>query len=161
AAGVPLMALFAGAPRHPDRAGITAACGGLLWVAAMAMAPGWPTLALGAWVLACGAAAWDLARRAETEDGRLEAEVAARRKRREELLEQLRKLKEETLRWEEDQQRSLAVYGLVKGLSEVLDWDAVRPRLEAALEQHLRIEEYAFYVPEPQSGRMFPLMRKR
>ena len=158
---VPLAALFAGAPRYPDRALAAAAVGVAVWFMAVAMAPGWSTFTLGAWVLACGAVAWDLARRSEADGMRLDSEVASRRKKREDLAEQLRRLREETQRWEEEQQRSLAVYGLVKGLSEVLDWDAVRPRLEAALEQHLRIEEYAFYVPEPESGRMIPLMRKR
>ena len=160
-AAAPLGALFAGAPRHANRAVAAGAIAAALWVVLLGFAPGLPALLLGIWVLGCSAVAWDLAQRSEADAERLAGELAQRRTRRETLAAELKRLREDTQRWEEEQQRSLAVYGLVKGLSEVLDWEAVRPRVEAALEQQLRIDEYAFYVPEPESGRMFPLLRKR
>lgn len=159
---LPVAALFAGAPRRPRRALAAGAAALAAWGVGMFTVLGpLPGLALGAWAAAVGGYAFWMTGRAAEQESRLSARVLERQVVREGLTQRLKTLKEETQRWEDEQRKSLAVYGLVKGLAEVLNWEAVRPRLEAAVEQHLRFEEYAFFVPDARSGSMYPLLRKR
>ncbi|MEK7744505.1 MAG: GGDEF domain-containing protein, partial [Elusimicrobiota bacterium] len=47
---------------------------------------------------------------------------------------------------ESEQREVLALYGMVKGLSESLSWEDLKPKLEIAIQQYLRVEEFALYV---------------
>ncbi|MHB2026023.1 MAG: GGDEF domain-containing protein [Elusimicrobiota bacterium] len=51
-----------------------------------------------------------------------------------------------------EQKQALALYGLVKGLTEALSWEEVRPRLESAAEDYLGTSDFAFYLVDPSAG---------
>ncbi|MCX5790307.1 MAG: GGDEF domain-containing protein [Elusimicrobia bacterium] len=63
---------------------------------------------------------------------------------------------------EAEQREVLALYGLVKGLSEALNWDEIRPKLEAAVQQFVGVDEFALYVSDLRSeNSLHPLVTRR
>ena len=63
---------------------------------------------------------------------------------------------------ETEQREVLALYGMVKGLSEALSWEDIRPKLESAVEQYLRVESFAFYVTDRKvQDALEPIVRRR
>ncbi|PCI40578.1 MAG: hypothetical protein COB53_00880 [Elusimicrobia bacterium] len=60
-----------------------------------------------------------------------------------------------------EQREVLALYGMVKALSEAMTWEDIRPRLELAVEQYLRIENFSVYiVGESEDEDLRPLVRR-
>ena len=89
-------------------------------------------------------------------------ELESRRKQAEEMKERLAVLKQEGVKSEAEQKRALAMYGVVKGLAEALDFETMRPKLEAAVQQHLGLDEFALYVSDMRyEGTMHPLVKRR
>ena len=63
---------------------------------------------------------------------------------------------------EAEQREVLALYGLVKGLSEALSWDEIRPKLETAVQQFVGVEEFALYISDLRSqSSLHPLVTRR
>ena len=62
---------------------------------------------------------------------------------------------------EVEQREVLALYGMVKGLSEAMTWSDIRPKLEVAVEQYLRVESFALYIiGENEEEALRPLLRR-
>lgn len=118
-----------------------------------------PSLAAAAWV-AAGAlgAAW-AARRAAARVGASAAELGEVRRRRDAAQSELSGLRREGARAEAEHKETLALYGLIKGLSEALTWEDVRPKLETAVNQYLGVTEFGLYVRAEQ-GFTILCMRK-
>lgn len=57
--------------------------------------------------------------------------------------------------------RHLTQYGVLKGLSESLEWKTLRPRLEHAVREILQIEEFAIYVSHHRHPQKMHLLIKR
>jgi diguanylate cyclase (GGDEF)-like protein len=119
-------------------------------------------LALGAVSgLCCCYVAFTVQRAALREEG-WRAQIDARKRQSEQMAERLAKLKVEGSQGEADQKKALAIYGIVKGLSEALDYETMRPKLEAAVQQQLGFEEFALYVADMRfDGTMHPLAKRR
>lgn len=147
----PALAAWLSYPRRPAGAALALAAalaaGGALLAGA---APGTPreTAALAAAWAALGAAAvWACARRDALAAQAAEAGLATIRARRAEVARELAARKARGLDAERAHRETLALYGLVKGLSEALSWDDARPRVETAFEQCFGAgAEFALYV---------------
>jgi diguanylate cyclase (GGDEF)-like protein len=55
----------------------------------------------------------------------------------------------------------LALYGMIKSLSEALSWEDVRPKLETAVDQVLGVNAFAFYAAGKEKGAPFKLLSMR
>ncbi|MBI4056601.1 MAG: GGDEF domain-containing protein [Elusimicrobia bacterium] len=87
--------------------------------------------------------------------------LEGRQKTKQEMERELSRLKHKGSQGEEDQNRALAIYGLVKSLSEALNWDAIKPKLESTMKRYLGLEEFALYISDMDSAdRMQFLVRK-
>ncbi|MDE2291335.1 MAG: hypothetical protein KGL53_04570, partial [Elusimicrobia bacterium] len=62
---------------------------------------------------------------------------------------------------EVEQREVLALYGMVKAMAEVMTWDDIRPRLETAIEQYLRLDEFAVFVVESKAQDNLRLLARR
>ncbi len=158
AALLPAAALWAGYPRRPWTAVALApaAAGAALWLLSKNPA-GSPAWIMAAWIAAASAYSWfalSRARRAERARlARLEKIRASGEKARLDLAQ----AKSRGMAAGREQKQALALYGLIKGLTEALGWEDVRPRLESAVEEYLGISDFAFYLAEP-SGTFRPLL---
>jgi len=89
-------------------------------------------------------------------------QLEARRRQSEEMAERLAQLKKEGSQGEAEQKRAQAMYGIIKGLSEALDWETMRPKLEQAIHQLLGLDEFALYVSDMRfENTMHPLVKRR
>ena len=52
---------------------------------------------------------------------------------------------------EVEQREVTALYGMVKGVSESLTWEDIRPKIEMAIEQYLRLEDFSIYVVDDEA----------
>jgi diguanylate cyclase (GGDEF)-like protein len=112
-------------------------------------------------LIACFYASFVVSRNA-AEYERLEGMVESRQKRRAELVRSVEGLKARIQDVETEQREVLALYGMAKGLAEALTWEDMRPKLEIAVEQYLRVESFAFYVAERRAqDSLIPITRKR
>jgi diguanylate cyclase (GGDEF)-like protein len=92
---------------------------------------------------------------------RLSALKVGRQKRRGELSLRIAEIRTHSLQVEAEQREVLALYGLVKGLSESLTWEDLRPKLETAVQQYLRVEEFALYAVSPHlEDMLLPLLKR-
>lgn len=119
-------------------------------------------IAMGVWSVVGGLyAAYVVARNAKEYD-RFEAALAEREGRKAAMQKEVLVAKERGSRTEAEQREVLALYGLVKGLSEALSWDEIRPKLEAAVQQFVGIEEFALYVCDLRAqNALHPLVTRR
>ena len=105
-------------------------------------------LLVGIWSLgACAYVSYVVTRNVSECDS-LEALVAARSAERDRLAAELLRSRSRSKDIETEQREVLALYGMVKGLSEALTWEDIRPKLELAVQQYLRVEEFALYVTD-------------
>ncbi|MBI4050907.1 MAG: GGDEF domain-containing protein [Elusimicrobia bacterium] len=87
--------------------------------------------------------------------------VEEKKKMQKDLERQLSQIRQHGSRGEEEQKRALAIYGLVKSLSEALSWDSIKPKLESAMKRYLELEEFALYIAEMDSSeKMQPLIKR-
>ncbi|MFA6030731.1 MAG: diguanylate cyclase [Elusimicrobiota bacterium] len=162
---VPAFALWGAWPRRRWMSWAGAIVCFLLWgagfahVSAAAVAL-W--VGVGAWsMLACLYAAYVVERNA-AEYGRLSAMLEGRSQKRGALQAQVAGSRGKSREIETEQREVLALYGMVKGLSESLTWNDLRPKLELAVQQYLRVEEFALYVVAARAqDDMQPLLRRR
>jgi diguanylate cyclase (GGDEF)-like protein len=94
------------------------------------------------------------------------AQLSARLKKREgdraTVLGNLKAAKERSRDIEVEQREVLALYGMVKGLSEAMTWADLRPKLEVAVQQYLRVDAFAIYVVSGGAeDALRPLVRRR
>lgn len=102
------------------------------------------------------------ASRRTAERRRLDEALRSRAERREGLSAEVAQAKARVRGIETEQREVLALYGMVKGLSEALSWEDARPKVEVAVRQYLAVEEFALYVAEAGAeGRLMPLVRRR
>jgi diguanylate cyclase (GGDEF)-like protein len=90
---------------------------------------------------------------------KLESAQAQRKIRNEALAREVGSIKHRIHKVDTEQRETLALYSMIKGLSEALTWDDVRPKLEIAIRQYLGVESFALYVAE--QGKMRPIARRR
>ena len=90
---------------------------------------------------------------------KLESAQAQRKIRNEALAREVGSIKRRIHKVDTEQRETLALYSMIKGLSEALTWDDVRPKLEIAIRQYLGVESFALYVAE--QGKMRPIARRR
>ncbi len=119
----------------------------------------WAAAGLAA-LAACFYAGFVVARNA-AEYAQVEADSAKRRGARDELVKNLAAAKVRAKDVETEQREVTALYGMAKGLSEAMTWNDVRPKLEAAVEQYLRVDEFAIYVVEQRAQDALRLLAKR
>jgi diguanylate cyclase (GGDEF)-like protein len=159
---LPLAAAFASLPKNAWVAAAfgAAGLGASVYMAATVGPSDW--LAYGFVVAAaCGYVAYKV-RRAALKEASWRMQFDARKRQAAEMAERLAKLKIEGSQGEAEQKKALAIYGVVKGLSEALDYETMRPKLESAVQQQLGVEEFALYVSDMRSeGTMHPLAKRR
>jgi len=110
---------------------------------------------------ACFYASYVVSRNAEEYARGLEM-LNGRRKRRADLGRRMEETRAHIRDIENEQREVLALYGMAKGLSEALSWEDIRPRLEAAVEQYLGVESFAFYVADrKEQDSLEPLVRRK
>lgn len=159
---LPVLGALAAYPSRWWAAALAAVAGPAL-AASLASSQGNPWwLALGAYSgLASGYGALAALRLVARENA-WRGELASRRANAEGLKSRLAALKAEGVQSEAEQRRALAMYGVVKGLAEALDFETMRPKLESAVQQHLGIDEFALYVADMRyEGQMHPLVKRR
>ncbi len=143
---LPLITLWAGFPRRLWLASALLGVAGCAAVASVVVSPG-PSIdwAAPAWAALGSLAAWLLCRGHALEEDADEAGIAQARAARAELGRVLAEHKARGSAAEREQKDTLALYGIIKSLGEALSWEQVRPKLEAAVEQYLGLNEFAFY----------------
>jgi len=87
-----------------------------------------------------------LCRRSRAEQAARAEELEGTRRRREAAASELAKVKAAGLRTEREHKETLALYGMIKGFSEALSWEEMRPKLELAASQFLGVSDFALYV---------------
>ncbi|HAH08459.1 MAG TPA: hypothetical protein DCM05_18360 [Elusimicrobia bacterium] len=119
-------------------------------------------LVAGAWSLsACFYAAY-LVNRNAGEYERIRGMQDSRQAREKELTGQVALSKTRSKEIETEQREVLILYGVVKGVSESMSWDDLRPKLEVAFQQYLRVEEFVLYIVEARAqDALKTLLRRR
>jgi diguanylate cyclase (GGDEF)-like protein len=117
--------------------------------------------ATGLGLLGCGAV-WLLARRRESDLERADNDMTLVRAAGEEIALKLQRLRARGAEVEREHRETLVFYSLIKGLSESISWDGLRPRLEGAVDQYMGVTEFALYLADPRTpGKLSPLTVKR
>jgi diguanylate cyclase (GGDEF)-like protein len=98
-------------------------------------------------------------RRNSDEYDTLDETVVQRKEKQGQLQAQVVGLKHRIGQIETEQREVLALYSMIKGLSEALSWEDMRPKLEIAIRQYLGVESFSLYVSE--EGQMRPIARRR
>lgn len=161
---LPAVAAWGSFPRRRWGAwAATLACLGT-WVAGFIGASDAPSawLVAGVYALsACFYADFVVSRSVEQYEG-LEGLLSSRRERAARLAKELAEAKARSRDIETEQREVMALYGIVKGLSEALTWEDLRPAIELGVQQYLRVEEFSLFVVEShEPGRLRPLVRRR
>ena len=152
---IPALGLLAGYPRRLWAAALfvafaaAAGAANAVWVG--------PAYATGSWVCA----GWGvlgslygllLCRRSRAEQAGRKDELDRTLRRREEAARELAQVKAAGLRTEREHKETLALYGMIKGFSEALSWEEMRPKLELAVSQFLGVSDFALYVVTDKRG---------
>jgi diguanylate cyclase (GGDEF)-like protein len=87
-----------------------------------------------------------LCRRSRREHAGRGEEFQRTKSRREGAAHELAQVKAAGLRTEREHKETLALYGMIKGFSEALSWEEMRPKLELAASQFLGVSDFALYV---------------
>ncbi len=155
---LPAAAAWAGYPRRSWAGAVGAALsvGAAIWLLAKASASpqAW---ALSLWMASASTYAWLSVWRAQRRGGERRARLDNVRAAYEKARLDLAQAKSRGMAAGREQKQALALYGLIKGLTESLGWEDVRPRLESAVEAYLGVSEFAFYLAE-QDGTFRPLL---
>jgi diguanylate cyclase (GGDEF)-like protein len=156
AAFLPGLGLWLSYPRRPWAAAVVAGVAAVAGAACVAAAP--EALRTGALLSAVGATggcalSWALCRRREADHRAAQSRLSEVRKQREDLGKKLATLKGRGISAEKEHKETMAVYGMVKSLTEALSWEDVRPRIESAVEQYFGAGvEYGLYVAGLRGG---------
>jgi diguanylate cyclase (GGDEF)-like protein len=104
------------------------------------------------WSLLGSLYAFLLCRRSRAENAAQNEELAKTRRRREEVAGELAEVKIAGVKTEREHKETLALYGMIKGFSESLSWEEMRPKLELAVAQFLGVTDFALYVSAEPGG---------
>ncbi|MEE8424912.1 MAG: GGDEF domain-containing protein [Elusimicrobiota bacterium] len=160
---LPSLAVWAAWPRRRRASWIAAAVAPALWGAGFLLVseserPLW--IAVGSiTVIACLYAAYAVARNIGDFES-CDRKIEQRTKARDTILRKVNELKARIHKIEIEQRESLALYSMIKGLSEALTWEDMKPKLDLAVQQYLGIKDYALFVSGGDSGGFRPLIRK-
>ncbi|HBL17298.1 MAG: hypothetical protein A2X36_05935 [Elusimicrobia bacterium GWA2_69_24] len=147
----PAVSLWISWPRRRLAAWVAAGGCLVLWllmvpVAEPALRRPWALAGLGS-LFACFYATFVVLRNSR-EYERLDSQLNGRRTNRDKLRQSLDAAQSRSRDIETEQREVLALYGMVKGLSEAMTWEDIRPKIEIAVEQYLRVEEFSIFVSE-------------
>lgn len=144
-------ALWGAYPRRRRASSIAAGLAVVFWVLGFAFVGG---AYAAPWVLAgllsigtCYYASYVVGRNSDEYD-RLDAALEQRQKSRLELRSKVSAARARIQKIETEQREVTALYSMIKGLSEALSWEEMRPKLEIAIQQYLGVESFALYVEE-------------
>ncbi|MBI3298826.1 MAG: GGDEF domain-containing protein [Elusimicrobia bacterium] len=160
----PAAALWLSWPRRAWASWACAGGAGLLWLGGMAAIDAGLRMQLaaaGAASLAACFYAGYVASRSAAEYARIDAGFAKRKSTRDELKGGLAAAKARAKDIETEQREVLALYGMVKGMAEAMTWTDIRPKLEVAVEQYLRVDEFAVYALEQRGQESLRLLARR
>jgi diguanylate cyclase (GGDEF)-like protein len=101
---------------------------------------------IAAWSVLGAVCALLLSRRAVAGYEKVLAGLQSVRAKRAAVAEELAAIKTAGTRTEREQKESLALYGMIKGLSEALTWEDIKPKLDAAVGQYLGVTDFALYI---------------
>lgn len=160
----PAAALWLSGPTRGWVGWACAAATAVVWLAGVVLVPAELRLrwaASGAASLAACLYAGFVVQRHAADARRLAEALEARRRSTAELKKNLEEAKARAKDVETEQREVQALYGMVKGMAEVMTWDGVRPKLEAAVEQYLRVDEFALYVVDQKASDALRLLARR
>ncbi len=162
-----LSPVLAATVSYPRRAWAAAAVAGLAACAGMALsltaddALRGQAAAAGAWAVLGSLWVWALGLRREKQVASAEEDVTVLKAVADGLSKELGRARARGAEIEREHKETLAFYGMIKGLSEALSWEDLKPRLEAAVEQYLGVQEFALYLADGGNGRRKALTVKR
>jgi diguanylate cyclase (GGDEF)-like protein len=144
---IPAAGLLASYPRRAWVAAASVAAA----VGAGAALAAWGGGGLSAWICSGWALLGSLyglllCRRSRAEQAARVEELARTKDRREGVARELAQVKAAGQRTEREHKETLALYGMIKGFSEALSWEEMRPKLELAASQFLGVSDFALYV---------------
>lgn len=160
---LPSAAIWAAWPRRRRASWVVVAGTLALWGAGFLMLseserPLW--IAVGSIAItACLYAAYAVARNIGDFES-CDRKIEQRTKARDAILRKVNELKARIQKVETEQRESLALYSMIKGLSEALNWEDMKPKLDLAVQQYLGIKDYALFVSGGDSEEFRPLIRK-
>jgi diguanylate cyclase (GGDEF)-like protein len=158
----PAISLWGAYPRRKWAATASAAGIVILWLIGFLVlrGKGFPMWAIAgiSGMISCFYSSYVIVRNSD-EYEKLESAQIQRRDRNEALKREVGTIKHRIHKVDTEQRETLALYSMIKGLSEALTWDDVRPKLEIAIRQYLGVESFSLYVTE--HGRMRPIARRR
>jgi diguanylate cyclase (GGDEF)-like protein len=162
---MPAASLWGAWPRRRGAAWAAAAAALGLWLfgwTRVAQGQSLLWLVAGVWSLsACFYAAYLVSRNAGEYD-RINGMRDSKGVREKELVLQVQSSKARSKEIETEQREVLILYGVVKGVAESLSWDDLRPKLEVAFQQYLRVEEFVLYIVEARAqDTLKTLLRRR
>lgn len=161
----PAIALWLSWPRRRWAAWAAAGACAVLWAAAHALiGPELRTLWAVAGVVALSACfyATYLIVRNVAEYARLEEELSSREEGCKKVAEALGAAKIRSRDIEAEQREVMALYGMVKGLSEAMTWGDIKPKIDMAVEQYLRVDAFSIFVTgDRDSDALYPLTRRK
>ncbi|MBI5244004.1 MAG: GGDEF domain-containing protein [Elusimicrobia bacterium] len=162
---MPAASLWGAWPRRRSAAWGAAGAAFAIWAygwtrASQAPAALW--LVAGLWSLsACFYATYLVGRNAD-EYERLKDMLGSREGKQKELVSKVAGSKARSRQIETEQREVLILYGVVKGVAESVSWDDLRPKLEVAFEQYLRVGDFVLYIAQARAqDALKPFMRRR
>ncbi len=146
---VPVAALVLSYPRRQWGA-LAALVASAFWGGSIIMQAGsadqGPTRIIAAWSVIASALAFGICRRGIHEGSKRRLAAESTRARREETFKLLAEHKHKGSSAEREQKETLALYVMIKGLSEAMTWEEIRPTLAMAVNQYLGVRDFALYV---------------
>ncbi len=112
------------------------------------------------WSLAGSGYALLICRRGIKEESLAGQSAGKNRARREETSKLLAENKTKGTSAEREQKETLALYVMIKGLSEAMTWEEIRPTLAMAVNQYLGVSDFALYVGISGRSELQPLVVK-
>ena len=164
-AAAPVVALALSYPRRLWAAAVVTAVAALAGLALTSQADDAARLQVAA-AAACGTAAsawvWALVARGRRELEHAQNDIALVRAAAQEVSQNLERLRAHGAEVEREHRETLVFYSLIKGLSESISWEGLKPRLEGAVDQYLGVTEFALYAANPRTpGQLSALTVKR
>jgi len=162
-----LSPFVAAAASFPRRSWAAAAAAGLAALAGVALgvsaeeASRWQTAAAAAWAVLGSLWVWALCAKRERELAASESQAVTLRAIADSMTKELARLRSRGAEIEREHRETLAFYGMIKGLSEAISWEDLKPKLEGAVEQYLGVTEFALYLDDSGHGRRRALTVKR
>jgi diguanylate cyclase (GGDEF)-like protein len=142
---IPAAGLLASYPRRAWAAGAALAASAAAG-AALAVRGGGAEWLCAGWAVLGSLYALLLCRRSRAEQAARAEEYARTKERREAVSAELAQVKAAGQRTEREHKETLALYGMIKGFSEALSWEEMRPKLELAAGQFLGVADFALYA---------------